>query len=88
MLKLIDHCVRCEDMGLHCLGNSCPNKKSYLEFCDLCDSVAKYCIDGVVYCKDCADNYLNAAFNDLNTAEKADLLDVDFSKVNHEEYYE
>lgn len=82
MLKQIDDCIDCTQMGLHCIGKSCQYRRSYAEFCDECEEVeAKYCIDGKVYCYDCAAEYLDAEFLEMSVLEKADILGIDVTKL-------
>lgn len=41
-------------MGLHCLGDSCPNKNVERHYCDKCGNEEKlYIYDGYELCKDC-----------------------------------
>lgn len=77
MTKVESHCVGCKDMGLPCLGNSCPNKTAEVTYCDRCDrSVAECHFEGFDYCKDCAEEKLVELFSDLNIYEKAAALDI------------
>lgn len=80
MRKVIDNCVGCTDLGLPCMGNSCPNRKTYVEFCDECDDHANYFIDGKSYCEDCATVYLSEIFNELEIDEKANVLDINIQR--------
>ena len=37
MKKTTNECVGCVDLGLYCLGNSCPNRNVNLFYCDECN---------------------------------------------------
>lgn len=81
MRKLVDNCVGCTDLGLPCMGSSCPNRKTYVEFCDECDNHASYFIDGQAYCEDCAKEYLTESFRDLSVKEMVSLLQNDYRLI-------
>ena len=36
MKQIENECVGCTDIGLHCLGSSCPNRKVVHYYCDDC----------------------------------------------------
>ena len=36
MKRIENHCVGCADVGLHCLGRSCPNRNVEVHYCDIC----------------------------------------------------
>lgn len=77
MIKIESYCVGCKDMGLPCLGNSCPNRATAVTYCDSCDkTVAEYHITGNDYCKDCAEEHLGELFSKLSIYEKAYALDI------------
>lgn len=82
MRKLVDNCVGCMDLGLHCIGRSCPNRKIYVEFCDECDDKADCFLDGKALCEDCAKEYLAESFEDLSFKEKAEALQIDYSSID------
>ena len=81
MINAINYCVGCKDMGLHCLGSSCPNSKKYIEVCDNCDNNADFFIDKHAYCKSCAKTYLADIFDNLTVEEKADTLQIDCKPI-------
>lgn len=77
MKRTENNCLGCKELGLPCLGNSCPNKTSEITYCDRCDrSVAEYHITGNDYCESCAEEYLKELFAELSIFEKADALDI------------
>lgn len=59
MVKYEDECVGCSDLGLSCLGSTCPNRNVPHFYCDDCGE--EYSPDELytdpnsedVYCKDC-----------------------------------
>ena len=54
MKKIENECVGCVDIGLHCLGISCPNKNVIHFYCDRCgEETTLYYYDGEEICKDC-----------------------------------
>ena len=54
MKKLESNCVGCTDLGLHCLGDSCPNANVVRYYCDECGCEDKlYHYDGKELCQDC-----------------------------------
>ena len=36
MKKIENECIRCKDLGLPCIGNSCPYKNVARFYCDRC----------------------------------------------------
>ena len=40
MKRMENECVGCRDLGLHCLGSSCPNRNVVRYYCDRCDEEA------------------------------------------------
>ena len=82
MRKIVDNCVGCKDMGLPCLGSSCPNGKTYVEFCDECDNLANCFLDGKALSEDCAQEYLTESFGDLSVKEKAEVLQMDYDSID------
>lgn len=77
-----DECVGCPT-GMGCLGKSCPYKNVERIYCDVCgcDSYEMYKVDGDDMCEECAEKYLQDIWDELTIEEKAELLDVDFSKM-------
>lgn len=55
MEKIVNECVGCRDLGLHCMGSSCPNRRVLRVFCDNCgDEITDtYELDGEMLCEDC-----------------------------------
>lgn len=54
MRKLEDECVGCKDLGLHCFGDSCPNKDVPHFYCDECgDETTLYDTEYGELCADC-----------------------------------
>ena len=54
MKKIANECVGCKDIGLHCLGLSCPNKSVVRFYCDRCEEeTTLYHYDGEELCKNC-----------------------------------
>ena len=55
MEKVFDECVGCCDLGLHCIGPTCPNRNVTRWFCDKCGEEldAIYDYDGQELCEDC-----------------------------------
>lgn len=76
MIKIENYCVDCKSMGLHCLGDSCSNKNTEVHYCDDCEAIAEYVIDGNDFCEKHADKYLQEIYDNLTTLEKAQALDV------------
>lgn len=35
-VKIVNKCVGCTDVGLHCIGSSCPNRNIEVHYCDRC----------------------------------------------------
>ena len=48
MKKVENECVGCMDLGLYCLGDSCPNKNIVHYYCDFCkeEDIRLYEYDG------------------------------------------
>ena len=36
MIKIENWCVGCRDIGLPCIGQSCPNRHVEVHYCDKC----------------------------------------------------
>ena len=54
MKKIEDECVGCTDMGLYCIGSSCPNRNVARFYCDGCgDETTLYDYNGKELCQDC-----------------------------------
>ena len=54
MKKVENECVGCTDLGLHCLGSSCPNREVIRFYCDRCGKEEiLYHYENEELCKDC-----------------------------------
>lgn len=54
MKKVENECVGCKDLGLYCMGASCPNRNVVRYYCDNCDCEEQlYYYDGGEYCLNC-----------------------------------
>ena len=55
MVRIENHCVGCTDLGLHCIGSSCPNRRVEVHYCDKCRSelMRIFEVDGKEFCRDC-----------------------------------
>ena len=55
MKRVFNECVGCKEMGLHCLGSSCPNRAVTRYYCDKCRQEVDelYYFDGREMCIDC-----------------------------------
>lgn len=54
MRKVEDECVGCTNIGLYCIGSSCPNRNVPHYYCDRCGNEDKlYCYDGEELCEEC-----------------------------------
>lgn len=54
MKKIEDECVGCVDIGLPCLGTSCPNRNVVRFYCDRCGDEKKlHYYEGEELCVDC-----------------------------------
>ena len=55
MKKIENECVGCTDLGLYCLGDSCPNRNVVRFYCDFCgdEDETLYYYDGHEICADC-----------------------------------
>ena len=57
MLKVEDRCCGCDAPGYPCIGNSCPNRRVEVCYCDHCDAEIDfdgvYSVDGEDLCEDC-----------------------------------
>lgn len=79
-MRIIEnHCVGCETCTL---GLGCSQLNVLVIYCDICgDSDAKYHIDDLDYCEECANQYLDDLFHDSFTVkEKADIIDVSYEE--------
>lgn len=81
MRKYENQCVGCPtEMG--CIGEACPYINVPVDYCDQCHNYAEYRIDGDDLCEECADKYLNEAFDDLSISEKAEALEIELENIN------
>ena len=54
MKKTENECTGCTDMGLYCLGDSCPNKNVVRFYCDRCqEETILYDYYGEELCQEC-----------------------------------
>lgn len=54
MKKIENECVDCKDIGLHCLGDICPNRNIVRFYCDRCHEEEKlYHYEDEELCEDC-----------------------------------
>lgn len=54
MKKTENECVGCTDVGLYCIGSSCPNKNVVRYYCDYCGREEKlYHYDNDEICEGC-----------------------------------
>lgn len=56
MVKIENCCVGCTDIGLPCMGSTCPNRRVAVYYCDKCgeelgDDI--YEVDDKHYCEGC-----------------------------------
>ena len=60
MQKIKNECVGCSDMGMHCLGSSCPNRNVVHFYCDKCKKeTTLYDYYGEELCEHCLLNEFN-----------------------------
>lgn len=64
MISYEDRCVGCTSMGLHCLGDGCPNMNIKILTCDRCGEQTDEAweVDGEHLCEDC----LKASFDKVS----------------------
>lgn len=54
MKSIENECVGCRELGMYCLGSSCPNRKVVRFYCDKCESEATlYHYNDEELCQDC-----------------------------------
>ena len=54
MRKVVNECVGCTDIGLHCIGSSCRNRNVIRFYCDRCGAEVKlYHYDDEELCEEC-----------------------------------
>lgn len=54
MKKIQNECVGCMSTGMHCLGNSCPNRNVVRFYCDRCNAeTTLYNYYGEELCEEC-----------------------------------
>lgn len=54
MKKTENECVGCTNVGLYCLGSSCPNRNVIRFYCDKCgDETTLYNYYGEELCQEC-----------------------------------
>lgn len=83
MRRYENRCVGCPT-EIGCLGSSCPYKNVPLDYCDSCGREGvTHKIDGDVYCDDCTKAYLQEVFDSLTITEKAEVLEVNISKIDN-----
>ena len=65
MIKKIDNCVGCTTIGMHCIGEACPNRSYVTHCCDNCESEETlYYFEGGEYCIDCIKDMLEMVRDD------------------------
>lgn len=65
MIMIIDECVDCTSMGLHCQGASCSNRRQKIHVCDNCNiHDTLYYFEGGEYCIDCIIDMLEIVEDD------------------------
>ena len=79
MRKSENLCVGCETCTL---GSACSLLHASVAVCDICgDDNAQFVIDDREMCFDCAYEYLNDAFAELDMDEKAKALGARFETI-------
>ena len=54
MKKIVNECVGCTDVGLHCLGDSCRHRNVTRFYCDECGfEDVLYHYEGKELCQEC-----------------------------------
>lgn len=83
MRKDENACVSCPtDLG--CL-TSCPYRCVTKYYCDSCgNDNAVFNIAEWDYCSECAEVFLQDAFDELTILEKAHILDIEIEQIEHE----
>ena len=77
--KIENGCVNC---GLPCLHHLCKYYRMESAYCDQCGETAHFEYQGVDYCMECAEKFLQEVFNDdFNFQEKAEMVGVDFKDI-------
>lgn len=73
-----NRCIGC-DLEM-CCSEECNygNLNSY--YCDHCNGRAKYRIDGIDLCEECADKYCANILNDFTIEERCELLQLYFER--------
>lgn len=80
MVQYENECVGCHtEMG--CMGEICPNRNVPRRYCDTCGDPACCTIDDSDYCEFHASEIMGDLFNGLSLEEKAELFDIDFTKI-------
>ena len=66
MKRIENECVGCTDVGLHCLGNSCPYRNVEHHYCDACGEEDElYDFDGEELCIECIKDILDKVWSPL-----------------------
>ena len=55
-VRIEDECVGCTDLGMYCMGSSCPNRRVERYYCDRCGAECSPDNGGFDYddlCNDC-----------------------------------
>lgn len=79
MERIENRCVNC---GFPCMGDLCPNRNVRVIYCDSCDCEnAEYKWDGLDYCTECTEEFLQQQFDDLTILEKARLLEQNITSL-------
>ena len=54
MQRIVNECVGCRELGLYCLGSTCPNRNVIHYYCDHCGKEEKlYHYDNEELCEEC-----------------------------------
>ena len=78
MRRIENQCVGCETCTL---GSGCSLLHVVVYSCDRCGDDAEYHIDGLDYCTECAEEYLNSLFHSLDIEEKAEVIDASIESL-------
>ena len=79
MRTVENQCVGCETCTL---GSGCSLLRVEVFTCDVCGDDADYHIGGKDYCEECENKYLNDRFDELAVTEKAEVLDINCTRLD------
>lgn len=84
MIKYENQCVDC---GFPCIQEACRYYKVQVHYCDQCgEKCAKYKVEDEDLCEDCVRNLCRELFEDLNTQEQAEILEIGLRKLGCDFY--